>query len=291
MRTEQQMYRLFLDIANRDPRILAVYINGSRTNCNAPKDIFQDYDIVYVVEKTTDYIEDKHWIDQFGEILYMQRPDETPNCPSDKQNFYGWLMQFKDGNREDLHVESLQHAQQNIQKDRLCKVLLDKQGILPAMGAPSDRQYWIQKPTEAQYLACCNEFWWCSNSLAKGLWRKEMPYVQDMANMVVRKQLETMLCWKIGVLTDYKVSAGKSAKYIYRWLSPQEYRQYLDTYFGGEPTAAWQSIMLMCDLFQSTALWVAQQLGYTYNQQEGDAARSFLEHVKALPEQAAKIYP
>ena len=52
MRNEQEMYQLFLDIANNDDRILAVYMNGSRTNKNAPKDIFQDYDIVYVVEKS-----------------------------------------------------------------------------------------------------------------------------------------------------------------------------------------------------------------------------------------------
>lgn len=96
----------------------------------------------------------------------------------------------------------------------------------------AEYQMRIEKPTEEQYMACCNEFWWCSNNLAKGLWRKEMPYVQDMANYVVRKQLEKMLSWKIGFMTDYHVSVGKSAKYMYRWLSTEEYDQYLSTYFG-----------------------------------------------------------
>lgn len=49
MRTEEQMMKLILDTAKEDERILAVYMNGSRTNPNAPKDIFQDYDIIYVV--------------------------------------------------------------------------------------------------------------------------------------------------------------------------------------------------------------------------------------------------
>ena len=46
MRNEEQMYALFMEIARADDRIRAVYMNGSRTNPNVPKDIFQDYDIV-----------------------------------------------------------------------------------------------------------------------------------------------------------------------------------------------------------------------------------------------------
>lgn len=52
MRKEQTIYQFILRIANNDPRILAVYMNGSRTNENALRDIFQDYDIVYVVKET-----------------------------------------------------------------------------------------------------------------------------------------------------------------------------------------------------------------------------------------------
>lgn len=49
MRSEKEMFDLILDIAKGDDRIRAVYMNGSRTNQNAIPDIFQDYDIVYVV--------------------------------------------------------------------------------------------------------------------------------------------------------------------------------------------------------------------------------------------------
>ena len=131
MRTEKEMYDLILSIAQNDKKIRAVYLNGSRTNPNVPKDIFQDYDVVYIVTETLPFIEDKNWIKCFGEILYMQYPDEHPDYPSDKENFYGWLMQFTDGNRIDLHVEKIGHAQENIMNDRLCKVLLDKDNCLP----------------------------------------------------------------------------------------------------------------------------------------------------------------
>ena len=50
MRSDKEMFDLILDIAKGDDRIRAVYMNGSRTNPNAILDIFQDYDIVYVVK-------------------------------------------------------------------------------------------------------------------------------------------------------------------------------------------------------------------------------------------------
>ncbi|MDE7205040.1 MAG: aminoglycoside 6-adenylyltransferase [Lachnospiraceae bacterium] len=288
MRSEKEMYQLLLDIANADERILAVYMNGSRTNVNAPKDIFQDYDVVYVVRETRSFIEDRNWICNFGTILYMQYPDESPDEPSDQENIYGWLMQFDDGNRIDLHVESVTHAKEHIQDDKLCRILLDKEHLLPEIPEATDEDYHVKRPSEAQFQACTNEFWWCSNNLAKGLWREEMPYVQDMANFVVRKQLEKMLSWKVGIKTDFQVSVGKSAKYLYKWLDTEEYQSYLDTYFGGNTEEAWSAVLRMCDLFECASKYVARELGYSYNVEEGKAARGFLEHVRKLPKNAGR---
>lgn len=290
MRDEETMYQLFLDIANRDDRILAVYMNGSRTNPVVPKDIFQDYDIVFVVTDTQAFIEDKNWICKFGTVLYMQCPDAYPAFPYKEKEFYGWLMQLDDGNRVDLHVESVTHAREHICEDKLCRILLDKNNSLPSIPEASDENYHVRKPSEAQLKACINEFWWCSNNLAKGLWREEIPYVQDMANFVVRKQLEQMLSWKVGIKTNFSVSVGKSAKYLYKWLDGDEYQQYLDTYFRGDIGEAWNAVFLMCDLFECSSEYVTEELGYVYNRDEGKAARDFLEHVKNLPKDAKEIW-
>lgn len=289
MRTEQEMFDLILHTAREDARIRAVYMNGSRTNKNVPKDVFQDYDIVYVVTETKPFIEDKSWIDRFGERLFMQYPDECPDDPGDKENVYGWLMQFADGNRIDLHVESIPHAKENIQNDSLCMILLDKDAILPPIPESNDSDYHIQKPSPAQYHSVCNEFWWCLDNVAKGLWREEIPYVQDMLNFPVRKQLEKMLSWKIGILTGFSVSIGKSGKYMYKWLSEEEWNAYLETYPAGTVDAIWTAVEKMCRLFEDTAVWVGHELSYVYNAAEGSSCRQFLLRVKNLPKDAVEI--
>ena len=282
MRDETQMYQLLLQIAEQDDRILAVYMNGSRTNKNAPKDIFQDYDIVYVVLETDSFIKDSEWPNKFGTILYMQYPDESPDYPNDKENHYGWLMQFEDGVRIDLTVQTLQYAKEHIHDDKLCRILLDKEKILPAIPEATDTDYYIKKPTEEQFQACTNEFWWCSNNIAKGLWRKEIPYVHDMTNNCVRAELIKMLNWKVGILTGWSVSTGKSSKYLYQWLPKEEWQMLLATYFDGNVDHAWESVWKMCELFENTARFVGEKSGWEYNEKEGKAAQHFLKYVHQL---------
>ena len=289
MRTENEIYDLILGIAQNDDRIKAVYMNGSRTNSNVPRDMFQDYDIVYVVEEIKDFIRDKDWINHFGEILYMQYPDENPYFPSDKDNSYGWLMQFTDGVRIDLTVQSVNYALRAIKEDKLCRILFDKENILPQIEPATDRDYWVAKPTKEQFLATCNEFWWCTNNIAKGLWREEMPYVQDMTNYHVRTELIKMFNWKVGLITNWSVSTGKSSKYLYKWLSDEEWKMFLSTYFDCNIVNAWEAVFKMCDLFINVARYVGEQLGYGYNEKEGASALHYLKHTYQLSKRDGKL--
>lgn len=290
MRSEKEMFDLILDIAKGDDRIRAVYMNGSRTNQNAISDIFQDYDIVYVVKETKSFIEQRQWIDIFGKRLYMQYPEEGYYYKHDVVNCYGWLIQFEDGNRLDLHVCTLPHVLKEIKNDRLCKILLDKDGCLPDMPEATDEDYWIQKPIEGQFLDTCNEFWWCLNNVAKGLWREEIPYVMDMLNYCVRPQLIRIIGWKIGFETNFTVSIGKSGKYMYRFLDTQKWNVFLKTYPSGNVDNIWEAIFIMCDLFNDAANDLADKIKFSYNQIEADNSLKFLMDVKNLPKDAKEIY-
>ena len=93
MRSEKEILSLIINTAETDGNIRAAYLEGSRVNPDAEKDIFQDYDVVYIVRSTAPYIADKSWIDRFGERLYMQYPEDSVYFESDKENNNGWLKQ------------------------------------------------------------------------------------------------------------------------------------------------------------------------------------------------------
>ena len=304
MRNEQEMYELILGTAREDERIRAVYMNGSRTNINAPADIFQDYDVVYVVSDTGPFMRDRSWIDRFGERLFMQYPEgdfqylskdaqslgEAPQYPADMDRCYGWLMQFADGNRLDLHVVTLDYALETILEDRLCRILLDKDSCLPDVGEATNQDYWVKLPDERTFLDTCNEFWWCLDNVAKGLWRQEIPYAQDMVNLYVRPQLTLLLSWKVGIRTGFSVSVGKCGKYLYRWLTPGEWAEYLATYGPGNVNGMWEAAEVMCRLFDRTARLVGRELGVHYDEKEAENCMAFLRHVRQLPGEAREIY-
>lgn len=293
MRTEHEMFDLILKVAKEDGRIRAVYMNGSRTNSNAPKDIFQDYDIVFVVKEIRSFIDDKNWIDIFGKRLYMQNPDELDlilGHIDEIKNYYGWLIQLSDGNRLDLHVQTIEVTKNDILNDKLCRILLDKDDILPSIPEATDQDYYVKKPSNEEFECVCNEFWWCLNNVAKGLWREEVPYVQDMINYFVRPQLVKVLSWKIGIETNYSCSIGKSGKYMYRWLPKEIWELFLKTYSSGNVVEIWEAVLAMCDLFDVITHEVSKKLCYSYNENEANESLKFLKHTRQLPKNAKEIY-
>lgn len=222
----------------------------------------------------------------------MQMPEKMDGMQgreTDFENCYGYLMQFADGNRIDLHVVTLEYGIRNMRHDRLCRVLMDKDGVLPKIPEPTDEDHWVKRPTEAEYLCCCNEFWWMQNSVGKGLWRKEVTYAMDMLNLYIRPQLMKMLSWHVGVATDFSCSVGKSGKYFDKYLSKEEYGKLLATYPNSDRECIWQSVFVMCRLFDEAARKVGNGLGYRYREEEAQGSRKFLDCTYGLMEGAQDI--
>lgn len=290
MRSEKEMIDMLVSTAREDPNILAAYLEGSRVIPEVPKDIFQDYDLIYVVKETRPFIEDRGWIDRFGERLYMQYPEEGLWDNGNHENCYGWLMQFADGNRLDLHVCTLSYVKEQMKNGEPYQILLDKTGCLPVPEEVSDKIYRVKKPSREEFQAACNEFWWCMNNVAKGLWREELLYVLDQLNMVIRPMLFKLLSWKAVKDYDFSISVGKSGKYLKKYLSKEFYERYLKTYPAGKKEAIWESVMEMCDLFEAAAREISEDLGLPYNEEEGKNSRAYLEHVYQLPKDAKTIY-
>ena len=101
MRSDGEMMELISRIAKDNDRIRAVLLNGSRANPAMAKDIFQDFDIVYVVSELDSFTQDNAWVDVFGEGLIMQLPEEMSVGEKTDHSFL-YLMLFKDRNGIDL---------------------------------------------------------------------------------------------------------------------------------------------------------------------------------------------
>jgi len=289
MRSESEMLSLIVDTARADERVRAVVMNGSRVNPEVPPDFFRDFDVVFIVTEKKSFIEDPGWIKVFGELMILQLPDEMSDPPPGDKDYYGYLMQFADGNRIDLTLLPVDKIDR-LNEDSLTLVLLDKDGILPVFPPPNLSGYLTKPPTARQFFDCTNEFWWVCPYVAKGLWRREIIYAKHMLDHYVREQLDKMLTWYIGINSDFQKYPGKLGKYFESCLDHSTWEMLLKTYPDADIEHTWQALFSMTDLFRKIAIPVAEHFDYEYLFESDERVSAYLKHVHHLPRDAKEMY-
>lgn len=289
MRSEQEILELILNTAKNDDRIRAVILNGSRANPNAPRDIFQDFDILYLVTEVDPFRDDHTWIQRFGELMIVQMPEAMQDPPPQNDGSFTYLMQFTDGNRIDLSLFPIAKLNQ-LENDSLSVLLLDKDGLFQPFAAPSDSDYLPRPPTAQAFADCCNEFWWVCPNVAKGLWREEITYAKHMFDQFVRDQLMNMLTWYVGMKTQFSRSPGKFGKYLEQYLEPALWDMLQKTYSDAGYDTTWEALFTTCNLFNITAIRVAEHFGFEYPYNDAEKVRAHLQHVRFLPKNTKELY-
>ena len=283
------MLELIVNTAKGDDRIRAVILNGSRANPHARRDIFQDFDVVYLVNDVASFTDDHAWIDRFGELMILQMPDAMGDPPPLNDGRFAYLMQFTDGNRIDLTLFPVSNLHE-LRRDSLSLLLLDKDGVVEPFPAPSESDYLPKPPNAKAFSDCCNEFWWVCTYVAKGLWREEIVYAKFMLDRVVREQLMKMLTWHVGVKTRFLRGPGGYGKHFKQYLEPALWAMLEKTYSDAGYENTWDALQVTCDLFRVAANQVAEHFGFDYPRDDDEKVSAHLKHVRSLPRDAKEIY-
>jgi aminoglycoside 6-adenylyltransferase len=278
MRTATQVLDQLLSFARDHDTIRAVTMNGSRVNPNAPKDIFCDYDVVYFTTNPRSFLDDQSWIASFGELIILQQNDFTEHG----LDGYIFLMLFSDGVRIDLAFDPLEYLPY-LGEDSLTRVLLDKDGRIPALPPASDCGYFTQRPTREVFDETVNEVFWCANNIAKGIWRDELAYAKYMFDEIVRPCVRRMLEWYAAMLHGWAITTGAYGKWLKKYLPPEIWDLYAATYAGADYEANWEALFKTCLVVRRTGMALAEHLGYTYPLDDDRRMVAYLERVRRLP--------
>ncbi|MDR1828509.1 MAG: aminoglycoside 6-adenylyltransferase [Methylobacteriaceae bacterium] len=253
-----------LGVARQDERVRAVLLSGSRANPAVETDDFQDYDIVYAVTDVASLRGNDAWLDAFGPRLIMQKPEAMHLFPPAPGNRFTYLMLFEDGNRIDLTLVPVAELADTIASDGLATVLLDKDNRIPVPRAASDKSFHIRPPTGRTFDDCCNEFWWLSTYVAKGLCRGEFFYAAYHLAHGMRSCLMIMLAWEIGTREGFAVNLGNEYKYIPRFLPPDVTLRLMRTYDNGSTAHLHDALGETLALFREASRKVARYFSYSY---------------------------
>lgn len=266
MRTDTEIMTLILQIAD-NLKAEAVALSGSRINPQTQKDEFQDYDVVYIVEDLEDLISDLSWLDQFGNRLIEQH-----NLLGHR---YLYLMLFEDGNRIDLSLCPMEHIQEWVDSEANFEVIKDDKGLFESY-LPSPKRYWTCPPTEEEFASSCNEFWWVSTYVVKGIRRNQLIYATDHLYGICQQELLKVLAWQV---TSYRgvVDIGKNYKYLFHYLPAEQEKEFSALLDLSSFDKITHSLFATMGLFNREAQILAQKMGFTYDM---EVAEKMISYVK-----------
>lgn len=282
MRTAGEMFALFERLAASDERIRVMTLEGSRVNPSVTPDLWQDYDITFLVTDVGSFTSSDEWLSAFGDMVLLQKPEAMDLFPPDfPEGWFSYLMLFADGVKIDLTLVPVEDMAGYFEQDPLIRVLLDKDGICPGRPEPSDKRFWVQRPSEAFVRDCANEFYFTSTYVAKGLLREEQLFANWMFEQVVRVELHRMLGYLAGVRNGFPLNTGKHDKWLPRFLSQGEREVLFGTYRLDSIDGAWGALNGAMELFGDAMREVCGALAYAIPDY-GEKTAAYIRTLKGL---------
>ena len=266
MRTETEMLDAISQIA-KSLQVEAVAMSGSRTNPKAPKDEFQDYDVIYVVDDLDNLTSDLSWLNQFGKRIIEQH--------NVLEHRHLYLMLFEDGNRIDLTLCPKEYIKEWVESEADFTVLEDTKGLF-APYSPSPQRYWTSPASQTDFEKACNEFWWVSAYVVKGICRKQLLYATDHLYGICQQELLKVLAWQV-VSDRGKVDIGKNYKYLFNYLPAEKEKQFSNLLDFSSLEKITQSLFATMKLFHQEAQSLANKMSFDYDKEVGEKMIQYAE--------------
>ena len=266
MRTETEMFDLILQTA-KSLKVEAVAMSGSRTDTKAPKDEFQDYDVVYVVDDLDNLTSNLAWLDQFGTRIIEQH-----NILGNRRLY---LMLFEDGNRIDLTLCPKDHIQEWVESEADFTVLEDPKGLFEFY-SPSPQRFWTSPASQIDFEKACNEFWWVSAYVVKGIHRKQVIYATDQLYGICQQELLKVLACQVASDRG-EVDIGKNYKYLFQYLPAEKEKEFSALLDFSSVEKLTQSLFATMQLFHREAQILAQKMGFDYDKEVAEKMIQYAE--------------
>ena len=265
-RSQEQMLRLISQTA-KSIQVEAVAMSGSRTNPKAPKDEFQDYDVVYVVDDLDNLTSDLSWLDQFGTRIIEQH-----NVLGNRRLY---LMLFEDGNRIDLTLCPTEYIQEWVDSEADYTVLKDEKGLFVPY-SPNPQRYWTSPASAIDFEKACNEFWWVSAYVVKGICRKQAIYATDHLYGICQQELLKVFAWQVASDRG-EVDIGKNYKYLFQYLPAEKEKEFSALLDFSSVEKLTQSLFATMQLFHREAQILAQKMGFNYDKEVAEKMIQYAE--------------
>jgi len=250
-------------------------------------DSLSDYDVILVVSDADGFGRDDAWQYDFGQPMVRW---------GDQGELFGLTTHFRgvvyqNGVKIDYTVWPHELLERVVGQDSLpdCldvgyRVLLDKDAQTSRLKPPSCKAHVPARPTEAEYRALVEEFWWGTTYAAKSLWRDDLVFAKFILDCDIKLgAMLRLLEWRIELDHDWSLKPGVFGRGLERWLPADIWSDLASTYVGPSIEDNWSALFRTTALFRRVAVEVGRALGYAYPQRLDDQVIGHLNEVQELP--------
>jgi aminoglycoside 6-adenylyltransferase len=283
--TEERMVK-WAEVQNE---IRAILLTSTRAVPGAHVDALSDHDVILIVQSIQPFVEDRTWINDFGEVLVVYW-DPVHADPGFGDEIIANVTQYESGLKIDFTLWPVSLFEKIVaaptlpaELDAGYRVLLDKDGLTASMLPATGKAYIPKPPTLDAYLIWINDFFSDVPYVAKCLWRGELLPVKwcldyDMKHIYLRQLLE----WRAEMDHNWSVPIGSLGKGLKRYLPLDIWEQLEMTYADAQVEDNWVALANTITLFRRVAIEVGEHLGYEYPFELDERVHKYVEHIRQM---------
>ena len=142
--------------------------------------------------------------------------------------------------------------------------------------SPNPQRYWTNPASETDFEKSCNEFWWVSAYVVKGIHRNHLVYATDHLYGICQQELLKLLAWQVAA-DKGTVDIGKNYKYLFNYLSAEKEKKFLNLLDFSSLDKITQSLLSTMQLFHREAQRLAQKMGFDYDKEVAEKMIEYAE--------------
>jgi aminoglycoside 6-adenylyltransferase len=285
--TEAQVLGRAARWASTEDKVRAVILESSRASPNPPLDALSDFDLLFVVSDIEAFKDWSWWLPWYDKPL-VQWGEEVESRGLTQ---LARLVLYEDGTKVDHTIWPVERLKLEVESERLSdlldvgyRVIVDKDGQASKLEAPTYTAHIPSRPTEGEYRALVEEFWWESTYVVKNLWRDELFNRKYSFECVMQLDLlRRMLEWRVELDHDWSVAPGVLGRYLKRRLPAELWAEVEATFSGPATEDNWTALYQSGDVFSRVAREVGAALGYSYPEGMEQRMRDYWRKVRQLP--------
>lgn len=276
MEQERDTIRNITRAAQQDASIRVLIMTGDRVNKAAVQQPLARYEFALAAEDPLQALHSKVW-EQLGDAKLLRRSMREKQVQAGIEVYAAWLL-YDDMARVCMKAVRTEEAVDFVSADTLSQIMLDKDGLLPPMGMPTDLSRRTKAPSEERFNELFDGFF--EAALETGIALRKEQLIRGLKFLSeARTYLLPATEFAIATEYDYLINLGDRGRNFKAYLEKDEYEAYLKCFPTADVEYVWTALFNACSLFRGAGMKICEKEGFAYPKRVDVA---ILHHLRSL---------